>query len=203
MSPPFRQIRATYDEHTIRVYQAYRDEIAVPALRAQRFVPPFGRSRMTWIKPSFTWMMYRCGYATKEGQTRVLAIDVTREGFEWALAHASLSHFDPTTDGDPDAWRARLDASPVRIQWDPERTIHFDALAWRSLQVGIGGDAVPLYVDAWTTRITDVTGLATEVDALRRARRDDEATALLPVERPYPLSAELALRIGATPPSAD
>jgi hypothetical protein len=38
---------------------------------------------MTWIKPSFLWMMYRCGWATKPGQERVLAIQITREGFEW------------------------------------------------------------------------------------------------------------------------
>lgn len=40
---------------------------------------------MTWLEPSFLWMMYRSGCAQKEGQERVLAIDVTRSGFEWAL----------------------------------------------------------------------------------------------------------------------
>ncbi|CAM5309459.1 hypothetical protein SHIRM173S_10843 [Streptomyces hirsutus] len=37
--------------------------------------------------------MYRCGWGTKEGQETVLAVDITREGFEWALAHACC----PTT----------------------------------------------------------------------------------------------------------
>ena len=49
--------------------------------------------RMTWIKPSFLWMMYRCGYARKEGQERVLAVRITREGFDWAVAHAVDSKF--------------------------------------------------------------------------------------------------------------
>ena len=40
---------------------------------------------MTWIKPSFLWMMYRCGWGLKEGQETVLAVEITREGFEWAL----------------------------------------------------------------------------------------------------------------------
>ncbi len=50
---------------------------------------------MTWIKPSFLWMMYRSGWATKPGQEQVLSIEITRSGFEWALANACLSHFEP------------------------------------------------------------------------------------------------------------
>lgn len=48
-----REVRANYDDRTIVVYQAYREEIAAPAVQAQRFVAPFSFSRMTWIKPSF------------------------------------------------------------------------------------------------------------------------------------------------------
>jgi hypothetical protein len=43
------------------VYQAYTAQIAVPAVAAGRFVDPFSRARMTWIQPSFLWMMYRSG----------------------------------------------------------------------------------------------------------------------------------------------
>jgi hypothetical protein len=57
---PTRQIRAQYDDSVIRVYQAYSDAIADVALERQTFVsPPFKMERMTWIKPSFLWMMYR------------------------------------------------------------------------------------------------------------------------------------------------
>jgi len=68
----------------------------MPALAAGKFVPPFGMERMTWIKPSFNWMMHRCGYATKPGREVVLGIDMTRHGFEWALEHAVLSSLDPS-----------------------------------------------------------------------------------------------------------
>src|SRR6516164_3911260 len=92
---PARQVRAASDAHTITVYQAYSPQIADAALAAQTFVAPFKRSRMTWIKPSFLWMMHRSGWATKPGQERILAIQITRDGFEWALAHAALSHYEP------------------------------------------------------------------------------------------------------------
>ncbi|MET7331437.1 DUF4291 family protein [Nonomuraea sp. NPDC005650] len=91
MNVPYRQIRAAYTEESITVYQAYDAAIAGPAVAAQRFVAPFKRERMTWIKPSFLWMMYRCGWATKPGQERVLAVSLSREGSEWALAITDIT----------------------------------------------------------------------------------------------------------------
>ncbi|MER6949099.1 DUF4291 domain-containing protein [Nonomuraea sp. NPDC000554] len=191
MNTPYRQIRATYTEESITVYQAYDPAIAEPAVAAQRFVAPFKRERMTWIKPSFLWMMYRCGYASKPGQTRVLAIDVTRAGFEWALAHSCLSH------SDGEGWRERLRHSSVRIQWDPERDPRHNALPYRSIQIGLSGPAVDRYLDEWILAITDLTDRARDVHAALRDGQD--VTGLLPAERPYPLSESLAQAIGATP----
>lgn len=116
---PERQVRAQFDDDALTVYQAYSPEIADPALRTGRFVSPFKRERMTWIKPSFLWMMYRCGWATKPGQERVLAVSITRAGFERALADSCLSHYDPRVYASHQQWSDRKLASPVRIQWDP------------------------------------------------------------------------------------
>lgn len=91
--PPVRQIRASFNETTIRVYQAYSATIAVPAVDKGEFGIGFKRTRMTWIKPSFLWMMYRCGWSDKDArQSHVLAIDITRTGFEWALCNSCLAH---------------------------------------------------------------------------------------------------------------
>jgi hypothetical protein len=199
MTVPARQIRATYSETSITVYQAYPPEIAEPALETGRFVPPFRRDRMTWIKPSFLWMMYRCGWATKPGQERVLAVEVTRRGFEWALDHACLSHFDPEHDSDRRAWQQRLKVSPVRIQWDPERSLRMGALPYRSLQVGLGGEAVDHYVDTWIVALTDVTVLARSIRDRLDEGAERAAEALLPAEMPYPLPSHTAAVIGASP----
>ncbi len=75
-----RHILAQYDQDGVIVYQAFRPAIAVEALSLQRFGASFSRSRMSWIKPNFLWMMYRCGWATKPGQERVLAVRVRRPG---------------------------------------------------------------------------------------------------------------------------
>jgi hypothetical protein len=178
------------------VYQAYSREIAAPAVAAQRFKPPFKRDRMTWIKPSFTWMMYRSGWGKKAGQEVVLGIDIAREGFEWALAHSSASHFDASLHPDAAAWRTAMEASPVRVQWDPERTLQLEALPWRTIQIGLGGEAVDAYVDRWIARIEDLTALVAETEALVAVGDLVAAEKLRPIERPYPLPEEIAVGLG-------
>ncbi|TDC38879.1 DUF4291 domain-containing protein [Micromonospora sp. 15K316] len=199
MSVPARQIRAHYRADTITVYQAYSPQIALPAVAAGRFVAPFKRDRMTWIKPSFLWMMYRCGWATKPGQERVLSIDISREGFEWALTRACLSHYDRNLHGDRTTWSRQLKASPVRVQWDPERSLQLKALPYRSLQLGLSGEAVDRYVDDWVVAVTDITSTVQRIHDLLRGGEAAAAAAHLPIEHVYPLPAQVAAGLGASP----
>lgn len=186
MTTPTRQIRAVYDDETITVYQAYRPEIGDAALALGRFPDWYNRDRMTWIKPSFLWMMYRCGWAAKPGQERVLAIRLRRDGFDAAVAQGVPSHHDRDRYAEKADWQRALKRSPVRVQWDPERDLHHRPLPHRAIQIGLSGTAVHSYVDEWTVGITDATGLAHEIHALVQARDLDVATRLLPAERPYP-----------------
>lgn len=194
----YRQIRAMFDDDTIAVYQAYGPEIAGPAVAAGTFVPPFSTNRMTWIKPSFLWMAYRSGWATKPGQTRVLRIHLKRSGFEWALAHSALSHYDPAHHESEDSWRASLATSPVRIQWDPEQTLTLQPQPnVRSIQIGLSPEAVHHYVHDWITTIEDVTPTMHKIHALTRSN-PPQAQSTLPTERPYPLPTLLATQIAAS-----
>lgn len=189
--PPLHQIRALYDEHTIRVYQAYSDTIADSALAHRTFVsPPFKMERMTWIKPSFLWMMYRSGWGQKDAaQKRILAIDITRDGFDWALVHSCLSHFEKGRYATYEEWQRIKEDSPVRIQWDPERDIHLQPLPYRTIQIGLSAEAVTLYATSWIQSITDVTPLAHDIHALVNTGRTKEAQRMLPHEEPYQPSA--------------
>ncbi|MEU2392489.1 DUF4291 domain-containing protein [Streptomyces sp. NPDC007369] len=183
---PHRRIRAAHTDSTITVYQAYAPRLGLPAARDGRFPAAWKRERMTWIKPSFLWMMYRCGWATKADQETVLAVEITREGFDEALRRACLSHYEPGTHADREAWQRSLRDSPARVQWDPERDLHLNPLPYRSLQLGLSGPASRAYADEWTVSIRDVTPLAREIHALVRAGDEAAARALLPVETAYP-----------------
>lgn len=173
------------------VYQAYRPEIGLPAARDGRFPTEWKRDRMTWVKPSFLWMMYRCGWGTKEGQEYVLAVEITREGFEWALRHSCLSSYEHGLHADRATWKRQLQRAPARVQWDPERDLHLQPLAHRSLQLGLAGEAARLYADEWIVSVADVTPLARTIHAHVRDGELDIARQLLPRERPYPVSDEV------------
>ncbi|WP_188309831.1 DUF4291 domain-containing protein [Streptomyces sp. CBMA123] len=188
--PPKQQIRARHTADTITVYQAFPPLIAEPAAAEGRFPEAFSRDRMTWIKPSFLWMMHRSDWGRSPGQERVLALEISREGFDWALERAVLSGYTGRVHVSRAAWKRELRQSPVRVQWDPERGPDLGALEWRTIQVGLSGEAVRRYADEWIRRITDVTALA---DRVRRERD----RALLPVETPYPVGGAVAVRVGA------
>ncbi|MEU5687012.1 DUF4291 domain-containing protein [Streptomyces venezuelae] len=190
-------IRALHTDKTITVYQAYAPALGLPAARTGRFPAAWKRDRMTWIKPSFLWMMYRCGWATKEDQQTVLAVEITREGFDWALRNACLSHYVRGLHADQAAWKRELRRSPARVQWDPERDLHLNALPCRSLQLGLSGEASRSFADEWTVSITDVTDRAREIHGLVRDGEEEAAARLLPEERPYPAGDELLAHLQA------
>ena len=182
-----RIIRAIFDEETITVYQAYTNEIAIPAVENQKFAPPFKMERMTWIKPSFLWMMYRCGWGLKEGQEHILAIKIKREGWEWAMENACLSHFIKDIHSTQEEWKETLHKAPVRIQWDPEKDIFLNKLDYRSIQVGLTGIAVEKYVNDWIVSIDDISEKCREIHSLILDKKIQEATQLIPLENIYPL----------------
>ncbi|WP_328557852.1 DUF4291 domain-containing protein [Streptomyces sp. NBC_00358] len=191
MEEPLRGIRALHTASTITVYQAYRPEIGLPAVRDGRFPDAWKPGRMTWIKPSFMWMMYRSGWGTKEGQETVLAVEITRDGFDWALRRACLSSYVRGLHPDRGTWQRDLKRAPARVQWDPERDLHLRPLPHRSLQLGLSGEASSRYADEWIVAISDVTPLANEIHALVRDGELDSAARLLPQEQEYPANAEL------------
>lgn len=191
MEEPKHGIRAVHTESTVTVYQAYSPEIGLPAVRESRFPTAWKRDRMTWIKPSFLWMMYRCGWGAKAGQETVLAVEISRDGFEWALRHACLSSYVRGVHPDRATWQRQLRRSPTRVQWDPERNLHLQPLPYRSLQLGLSGEAVRRYADEWTIAIHDATPLAHEIHALVSRGDIDSAARLSPQEHPYPVGEEL------------
>ncbi|ATY13794.1 DUF4291 domain-containing protein [Amycolatopsis sp. AA4] len=197
-SVPRRDVRAGYTDQTITVYQAYSRHIADVAVESQTFAAPFKRERMTWIKPSFLWMMYRSGWATKPEQERILEIQLTREGFEWALAHAALSSYEPGAYAGQQHWAERKRTSPVRIQWDPDRSLTLAPLDRRAIQIGLSGEAVERYLDQWIAKITDITPFAERIHRHVSSGRLEAAREELPGERVYPVPAPILGMIGAS-----
>ena len=182
---PYYEIRAHYDRDAITVYQAYRKQIGQAALDSGRFVSPFSIKRMTWIKPSFLWMMGRSNWGTKPGQEYVLAIKLKRSSWDKALSYGVLTS--PEKEVYPQAyvWEEEFKNAKVHIQWDPERSIRNAKLQYRSIQVGIGREIIEDYVNDWIISISDMRPLVRKMRDLLKQGKEKEARRLLPLEKVY------------------
>lgn len=186
------EIRADFTRDTITMYQAYDDLIADAALKAQRFTSPsFSMRRMTWIKPSFLWLMHRSQWGGKKSQSRVLAVKISRSGFESALCQAVLTEFVPGVHASREAWRDAFERARVHVQWDPERSLHGKALSHYSLQVGISRHLIEAFVEEWICEIEDYTPRVRKIFAQSRAGKSKNVRRLLPPERVYPVSEDV------------
>jgi len=191
---PYRQIRALYDDETITVYQAYSAPIALAAVTHQKLnaSPDFKMQRMTWIKPSWCWMMYRSGYSFKDArQAHILALKMRHEDFERLLKEAAVCKDEKLS-----AEERRRD---VRVQWDPERSPVLGPLGYRSIQIGISGEMARWWVEEGVVEIEDVTGRARDMKSVVDGRKKVEKVeveklverGLMPVEVEYVVSEEV------------
>lgn len=142
--------------------------------------------RMTWIKPSFLWMMYRCGWAEKENQKRILAIDIKRSVFDYIVQNAVISTYDEDMGISFSEWKERIKWSEIRCQWDPERDLSGNPLEYRSIQLGLRGQAAYSYVHDWIIKIEDITDYVKELNVKRNSSTDIRQ--LLPQEKVYHIS---------------
>lgn len=193
--PAMHEIRAAYDREHITIYQAYGASIADTAIKAQKFVEPFSMGRMTWIKPSFLWLMHRSNWGTKSGQERTLAVTITRKGWESALSRAVLTVFDAAAHKSKPEWHDAFMKAEVHVQWDPERNLRGAALDHYSIQVGLSRHVIREFVEDWIVKIEDLTPRVTKMHSLLKAGKADEAKRHLPTERLYPLPEQIARRL--------
>ena len=184
-----RQILANFDNEGIIVYQAFNPSMAEEAVRLGTFGKGFNLERMTWIKPSFGWMLYRSGYATKHNQERILKIKLSHDGFLAILSQGIHTSFEPDLFKTEIDWQLALRRGEVRYHWDPDRDLQLRRLDRRALQVGIRGSVLSNYVNHWILGIEDVTELAHAIKEAVESKQ--KQLPLVPEERVYEVSAQI------------
>lgn len=189
-----RHILAHHDTETVIVYQAYCPSIAVHAISHGAFGGDFSYARMSWIKPNFLWMMYRCGWGTRKDQEVVLGLRLRRSFFEDVLGRAVASTFRASGVSSRDEWTAAVAKSDVRLQWDPDHAPDGHPLPRRAIQIGLRGVALQAFGARELLEVIDMTEfVAAQRDELRR---NGTTGLLMPVEHTYvPGNAALAARL--------
>ncbi|MEM9547406.1 MAG: DUF4291 domain-containing protein [Bacteroidota bacterium] len=153
-----RHILGQQTEEQILVYQAFNPAIADFAIEHQYFGGnAYSYSRMSWIKPNFLWMMYRCGWAEKTNQERVLGIWIQKTDFDRILSQSTFSSFKPDIYEDYDTWKETLETHPVRLQWDPDHDIYGLKQNRKAIQLGIKSDLLKVFGKDMICNIIDVT----------------------------------------------
>lgn len=183
-----RVILASFDDDSIFVYQAYRPEIGRYAAKNGYFGGEFKLTRMSWIKPNFLWMMYRCGWASKQGQEIVLAIRILRSAFDLILAQAVHSSYKSDLYDSRDAWQQRVANSDVRLQWDPDHAPNGDKMERRAIQLGLRGDILRDYAREWVVEITDISDFVRDQRA--HSTKSNYSQLIMPRERVYPVACD-------------
>ncbi len=157
-----RHINACVDGEYIAVYQAYRKSIAEFAIKEQRLDgPDFNLNRMSWIKPSFLWMMFRSGWAQKEGQERVLQFWIPKAFFDKILSTTVISSFSEEYYPEHEQWKRELADSESRLQWDPDHDPLGKPLARKTIQLGLKGSLLKDFSSS-SIRIDDITSFVKE-----------------------------------------
>jgi hypothetical protein len=193
-----RPILAQFDDESVVVYQAYKPSIGDFAAKNGFFGGEFGYARMSWVKPNFLWMMFRSGWGAKADQEVTLAVRLQREAFDAILERAVASTFGGarelfSTEAD---WKAAVARSEVRLQWDPDHAPAGHPVERRAIQLGLRGETLRRYGREWIVGIEDISDFVREQRAHVEARAYDRL--FTPRERVYPVSPELARRIGAS-----
>ncbi len=178
-----KEVFAQYDNQCIRVYQAYHPTIAQEAVRLQTFGEHFNINRMTWIKPSFLWMMYRSNWGTKKNQECILALDIYQTMFHELLKKAVLTS-PYSTNGDVLKWRKAFKEATVYCQWDPDKNVNGNAINRAAIQIGLKGSSLKNFLDTGICRIEDITP---QVRKWNEQRKNGKLKNF-PTEKIYPIT---------------
>ena len=92
-------------------------------------------------------MMYRCGWCTKKNQERVLAVRITREGFDTILSKAMT--------GKTEKESGMHTRAEVRLQWDPDHAPSGVPEKRRAIQLGLR-DEVSHFKYIYTLYVCDM-----------------------------------------------
>ena len=157
------QIIGCKEGENIIVYQAFNPQIANYAVANQRFGGnAYSFNRMSWIKPGFLWMMYRAGWGTKEQQERILRISLPIIHFKTILQQATFSSFKSDVYASAENWKAELEKTEVRLQWDPDHDPYGNKQERKAIQIGMKGEMLKNFCTTWIVKIEDVTGFVKE-----------------------------------------
>lgn len=185
-----RPLLATWDETSVVVWQAHRPEVADELLARGR---PGGTSwrtdRVTRMRTSLPSLLGRCDWCRRPGRERLLALRLSRDGFDAMLRQAVHGEFEPANYATRGAWQLATRYGAVTLTWHPDRDALGRELPRQAPRIAVRDDALRRLTTDWVLALEDWTPW------VQRARAAGDPELPLPVLRPYPAPEALVDRL--------
>jgi hypothetical protein len=162
---------AHYDAEGVYFYQALCPESADYLLAHGEYGGArWSWKRTSWIKPSFSWMLYRAKYGRKPGQERIVRIKLSHDTVGLILSRCRLQRSSKTAKTSNGGLEGKR--SGAIVQWDPERDLYRsgDKTEWklpgalsktRAIQIGCQPEMFG--TQEHILEVKDMTSLALQV----------------------------------------
>ena len=142
-------------------------------------------------------IIFNSSLEKKENQENVLAIKMTRAGFDEILRYAVMTTFYKQIYADSEAWKQQLDSSDVQLQWEAYHDLLGNKTDRKAVKIGIKGEILQRYNNEWIQEIQNITPYVQEQQLLIKTNQLNNLR--LPSERAYaPNDLTILTKIDAT-----
>lgn len=162
-----RPLRATFDASRVVVWQAHGAEIADHALAHGRFGGAgWRRDRLTGFRLSLPSLLARSDWGRAEGRERILAVSLSRDGFDALVHQAVLAENDPSVYPSAASWRLATRYANVTVAWHPDVDLGGVELPWQTPRFGVRDRAMERFsesivaIEDWTGHLSNPSTLA-------------------------------------------
>jgi hypothetical protein len=190
-----RHVLATFGDDTVVVWQAHGHAVADWALEHGRFGGEGWKlDRVTRMRTSLPSLLERCEWGQRPGRERVLAVHLTRAGFDAMLHQAVHAEYEPAVYPTRRSWHLATRYALVSVAWFPDLDARGRGLQRQTMRIGLRGLALRTWSEQWVVGVEDWT------DTVRGWRATPSADTPVPVVRTYPVDDATRRRLIGEPP---
>ncbi len=170
-----RSLLAQFDDDRVVAYQAYDEQLGAEILARGSLGGGWRYDRHTRLQTGVAFTANRYDFGRRPDRTRIVAISLSRDGFDALLMAALTAEWDERLYKTKASWRLATRFAPVLVEWvgDAPRFVVHGALLRRM-------------ATEWVVGLEDVS-------AVFRALCGGGPA---PEERPYPVPSDVASRLG-------
>jgi hypothetical protein len=188
---PPHTLLATWDAESVVVWQAHGHRVADAVLARGSFdVPEWRTDRTSRFRVSLPSLLWRCSWGTRPGRERILAVRLSRSGFDEVLRRAVPADDDRAVYPTEASWRLAMRYATATVSWHPDRSLEGEPTAWDTARFGLRDSQLGAFAREWVRGVEDVSDWV----AAQRPPEGVPREGQWPVVSPYPVGEAAGVR---------